>query len=256
VNRLPAMTLRSKKAVLTYHRIVENGSRGDGASAPSFYDLHMVDFKGQVARLADHMRRFEAGQAVPAVLPTFDDGTEDHLRAAEILAQAGISAVFFIITGRVGSAGYLSETGLRDLVRLGHRLGSHTVTHRRITTLSAEALWIELQQSRDFLEQAMRQKVEWFAPPGGYFDETSLKAALACDYRFVRTMEWGYASTNQTGRIPCIPVLPGTSDQAFEKIINGKALLFGFRLKEALKRVVGERIYVALRNRLWTGRPA
>jgi hypothetical protein len=54
--------------------------------------------------------------------------------------------------------------------------------------------------------------------------------------------------------VPCIPILPGTSDATFDQIINANASLFGFRLKEALKRAVGERTYVTLRNRLWASR--
>jgi peptidoglycan/xylan/chitin deacetylase (PgdA/CDA1 family) len=242
---------RSKKAVLTYHRVLEGSERTGPGAGGSFYDVRMVDFRRQVARLAAHIRDYKGGELLPDVVITFDDGTEDHLRVGETLASAGISAIFFIITGRLGTSGYLPERALQSLVRLGHRLGSHTVTHRRITTLAPEALGDELRQSRDFLEQATGEKVEWFAPPGGYVNRASLEAALACGYRFVRTMEWGYASTAQTGQIPCIPVLPGTTDRAFENIINGRARFYGFRLKEVLKRVVGERAYVMLRNRLW-----
>jgi peptidoglycan/xylan/chitin deacetylase (PgdA/CDA1 family) len=246
---------RRKKAILTYHRIVDDGgyaAQPDGGW--SFYDIRMPDFRRQVARLAAHMHAYNTGSSIPSLDVTFDDGTRDHLRAAELLAGSGISGIFFVITGRVGSSEYLSESDLQILVRFGHRLGSHTVTHRRITTLSAEHLKTELERSRDFLEQIAGKKIEWFAPPGGYLSDACLEAALACGYRFVRTMRWGYASTSQTGEVPCIPILPGTSDATFDQIINANASLFGFRLKEALKRAVGERTYVTLRNRLWASR--
>jgi peptidoglycan/xylan/chitin deacetylase (PgdA/CDA1 family) len=242
---------RNKKAVLTYHRVLDGSERTGSGGARSFYDVPVSEFKREVAQLAAHSRDYDGLELRPDVVITFDDGTEDHLRAAEILASAGLSAIFFIITGRLGTSGYLSHSVLPTLVRLGHQLGSHTVTHRRVTMLAPDALRDELHQSRDFLQQATGNKVEWFAPPGGYLNQPSLEAALACGYCFVRTMEWGYASTTQTGRIPCIPIFPGTTDRAFDKIINGTARLYGFRLKEAIKHVLGERGYVMLRNRLW-----
>ena len=69
-------------------------------------------------------------------------------------------------------------------------------------------------------------------------------------------MRWGYASGIKTGQVPCIPILPGTSDKSFNKIISGKAVFLGFRLKEGLKRTIGENAYLLLRNGLWRRRHA
>lgn len=113
---------------------------------------------------------------------------------------------------------------------------------------------MELEQSRDMLQQTIGRKVEWFAPPGGFVNERCVEAARTYGYRFVRTMRWGYASITQTGEIPCIPVLPRTGEESFGRIINGNASFYGFQLKEATKRVLGDRAYVALRDQFESAR--
>lgn len=187
---------------------------------------------------------------------TFDDGTEDHIRAAKVLSELGLSGIFFVITGRLGMPGYLSRQELRAILSLGNRVGSHTVTHRRMPNLTGDELRQELVQSRDTLEQLAGTRIEWLAPPGGYLDDRCLEASLNSGYRFVRTMRWGYASGINMGQVPCIPILPGTSDKSFDKIICGNAKFLRFRLKEGLKRTIGENAYLLLRNRLWRLRHA
>jgi peptidoglycan/xylan/chitin deacetylase (PgdA/CDA1 family) len=247
-----------KRAILTYHRILDNCSVGElkGADDRSFYDVPMQRFQNQMQKLAASTRRREGGPPLPSVEVTLDDGTEDHVRAAKVLSELGLSGIFFVITGRLGMPGYLSRQDVRAILSLGSRVGSHTVTHRRMPNLTRHELRQELMQSRDTLEQLVGTRIEWLAPPGGYLDDRCLEASLNCGYRFVRTMRWGYASGIKTGQVPCIPILPGTSDKSFDKIINGKALFLGFRLKEGLKRTIGENAYLLLRNRLWRLRHA
>ena len=113
---------------------------------------------------------------------------------------------------------------------------------------------MELEQSRDVLQQTSGGEVEWFAPPGGFVNERCVETARACGYRYVRTMRWGYASVTQRGEISCIPVLPLISEETFDNIINGHGSFYGFQLKEATKKVLGERAYIALRSRLGSAR--
>lgn len=243
-----------KKAILTYHRILDNRPGGEFRRIDgwSFYDVPMQRFQNQMQKVAANTSGHEFGTSIPRVEVTFDDGTQDHVRAAEVLSELGLSGIFFIIADRLGRPGYLSRQELRTISDLGHHVGSHTVTHRRMPNLTRDELRRELVQSRDTLDQLVGNKIEWLAPPGGYLNERCLEAALACGYRFVRTMSWGYASCIQTGQVPSIPILPGTGDKSFDKIINGNALFLGFRLKEGLKRTMGEKAYLLLRNQLWS----
>lgn len=82
----------------------------------------------------------------PHVLITFDDGYRDNLEyALPILADFGVKALFFVITGRIGQVHdmernpwkeYLSWDELRDMQKEGHVIGAHTVSHPKLGTLS------------------------------------------------------------------------------------------------------------------------
>ena len=92
------------------------------------------------------------GPACGPVFLTFDDGTADHRRAADLLSTHSLTGTFFVITGRLGSPGYLSEEDVRSIAAQGHRIASHSVTHRHLTLLNAAELTEELVASRERLE--------------------------------------------------------------------------------------------------------
>jgi len=76
--------------------------------------------------------------ALSALSLTFDDGTRDHYEHVQpILDDRGIRATFFVITGSLDQSGWRNGTwaGFLDLAAAGHELGSHTVTHSRLTQL-------------------------------------------------------------------------------------------------------------------------
>ena len=193
-----------------------------------------------------------SNQVLRRIEITLDDGTADHRRTAEILASFGLMGVFFIVTGRLGKPGNLSSSDVRALVSLGHRIGSHSVTHRKLPTLSVQDLTMEIEKSREILGQITGIAPEWFAPPGGYLDRRTFAAARAAGYRYVRTMDWGYARLpdDKTPNLPisAIPVFPATTDEQFARILAGTASFRAFWIKEGLKRVLGETGYIALRN--------
>jgi peptidoglycan/xylan/chitin deacetylase (PgdA/CDA1 family) len=238
-----------KTAILTYHRIV-NGEPLL-ASDWSFYDVPMQTFERQMELVSAHQRLGCGSQSV-LIEVTFDDGTEDHLLAAEILARLGLSGIFFVIVGRLNTPGYLQISDLRTLLALNQRIGSHTITHRRLPLLSPQELNIELEQSRDILEQESGRKIEWLAPPGGILDDRVFRAALAAGYRYVRTMDWGYApslATSPIGKpLSSIPILPTTRESEFDRIIDGHGSFLLFQLKQHLKRAIGDSTYTQLRN--------
>jgi peptidoglycan/xylan/chitin deacetylase (PgdA/CDA1 family) len=127
-------------------------------------------------------------------------------------------------------------------------MGSHTVTHARLPEISDESLLSELADSKRQLEDLLSSPVDWLAPPGGHFDERVLRAAADTGYRVVRTMEWGYASIPLVGRIPTLPVLPSYDRDGFVRLIEGRARLWPYRLKQSVKRTIGEDRYVGLRD--------
>jgi len=86
---------------------------------------------------------------------TFDDGLKDHLLiAAPELEARGWRGVFNIVTDQVGNDdGHLSWDDVRELVRRGHEVTTHTCSHPNLVQLLAEGRTNEVRrqiaESRD-----------------------------------------------------------------------------------------------------------
>jgi peptidoglycan/xylan/chitin deacetylase (PgdA/CDA1 family) len=61
----------------------------------------------------------------------------------------------------------LSWDDVREIVRLGHDIGSHTVTHADLGTLDETQARAELVESKRVLEEQTGRRVRWFAYPYG-----------------------------------------------------------------------------------------
>jgi len=233
------MNVCRKSLVLTYHRIT-----GDDA-ATGFYDVPVSRFREQVARIAAHRGDMQ-------VVVTFDDGTSDHLRAAGILADHGLRGVFFLVVDRLDEPGYLRRADVRRLVEFGQIVGSHTLSHRQLPTLSDDELTRELVESRRVLEALSDRRVAWFAPPGGHYDDRLQPAARAAGYLYARTMDWGYAPplavTGVEKLLPTVPMLRNVSDRRLAGILEGRAGFPGFVLKQWIRQALPGGAYTRLRD--------
>lgn len=115
------------------------------------------------------------------VLITFDDGFDDvHRVALPILAGLGLRATAFLVTERIGDTSrWLEAQGeggrrlmawpeIRDLVRGGFEVGSHSHSHRQLDTLTVGQAEEEIRRSREVLEEGLGSRVTSFAYPHGY----------------------------------------------------------------------------------------
>ncbi len=233
-------------AVLTYHRIVPDGGR------QRFHDVEVTAFERQLHHIAERVTASDRGSRTEPrcgpVYLTFDDGTADHRHAADLLLSHGLAGTFFVITGRLGTPGYLSEEDVRWIAAQGHRIGSHSVTHRHLTALSAAELANELLDSCRRLEALAQRTVDWFAPPAGVYSKAVIDTALRVGYKVVRTMDWGYARLPLRGHVPCLPVLARYDIAMLDRLLEGRAPLWIHAAKNVLKRGVGPGLYHRLRD--------
>jgi peptidoglycan/xylan/chitin deacetylase (PgdA/CDA1 family) len=138
----------------------------------------------------------ERGAPLPRrpVVITFDDGYRDVLwKAAPVLKRLHMHATAFVITDRIsaGDVSFLTWPLLKVLERQGVEIGSHTVSHLDLTTLSGAQLQHELVDSRATLEQRLGHPVRWFAYPAGRFDARVVAAARAAGYELAMTTQPG-----------------------------------------------------------------
>ena len=115
----------------------------------------------------------------PKVSITFDDGyTSTYEKALPILAEHQLNATAFITTGQVGEPGYMNWDQIRELQNTYNwEIGSHTVSHPELPTLSTDDIAFELKQSKaDLLAQGLQ--VSSFASPYGAYDERVVAEAM------------------------------------------------------------------------------
>lgn len=108
------------------------------------------------------------------ILLTFDDGYADNYWSAwPILEQKGFRATFFIVTNSVGP-GMMNWDQLNDLSRQGNSIGSHTVHHLDLSTLSYNQQERELTISKQELENHLGIKETVLCFPAGRYNKTTL----------------------------------------------------------------------------------
>ena len=77
-----------------------------------------------------------ASESKPLLI-TFDDGHEsDWIVAAPELARRNLHAIFFVVWSYLGRPGYLSREQVIELRSQGFEIGSHGMTHTRLSQIS------------------------------------------------------------------------------------------------------------------------
>jgi peptidoglycan/xylan/chitin deacetylase (PgdA/CDA1 family) len=128
--------------------------------------------------LAGHAR---GGWPERRAMFTFDDGLASFAREAlPRLGRAGFTATLFVVAGRIGGEtdwpGWppgtprerlLDAAALAEVAAAGVEIGAHAVSHRRLSTLGADAAEREVLDGRRRLEDLLSRPVRSFAYPFG-----------------------------------------------------------------------------------------
>jgi peptidoglycan/xylan/chitin deacetylase (PgdA/CDA1 family) len=154
---------------------------------------------------------------------TFDDGFEDIItNAIPELQQRGIFGTVFL------TAGFLGQTATwwpadapesRQRIASAERwqqlpadfisIGSHTLTHPYLTTLSETAARRELCESRTMLQDVLERKIRTLSFPYGDFNSEVVNWCRDAGYESVFTSLPGYAFRNEnefiSGRVNVEP---------------------------------------------------
>jgi peptidoglycan/xylan/chitin deacetylase (PgdA/CDA1 family) len=102
-------------------------------------------------------------------------------------------ATAYVISSRTknGYPLFLTWRLLRQLESRGVEIGSHTVTHAALTSLSDSDALRELVQSRLSFERRLRHPVQWLAYPIGDYDARIERLAQRAGYVLAVTTEHG-----------------------------------------------------------------
>ena len=173
---------------LNFHGIGEPGRTLEPGEAP--YWLSATQFENVLDRVA-------AAHDSSAFVITFDDGNlSDHDIALPTLAEHGLQARFFVLTGRIGQPGALDIGHIQTLQQAGMVIGSHGIDHVAWPTLDDAALERELRDSRARLEDICGRPVTEAGVPFGRYDARVLRALRAAGYSTAWTSDGGTMRRN------------------------------------------------------------
>jgi peptidoglycan/xylan/chitin deacetylase (PgdA/CDA1 family) len=88
--------------------------------------------------------------------------------------------------------GMMGWRELRELADSGHEIGSHSMTHTILPSLSDADLERETRGSREMLQAALGRAVESFCYPNGDHDERVVAAVERAGYRYAVSTRWGH----------------------------------------------------------------
>jgi peptidoglycan/xylan/chitin deacetylase (PgdA/CDA1 family) len=204
------------RAIFTYHSLDDSGSAVSVPPAVFRQHVRWMTQSGVRILPLDDLVRLERDDPAPAIAITFDDGFQNFAEGAAELRQARLPVTLFVVTGHVGGTnawGGRAEPGIptlpllrwTDLERLaadGVRIGAHTRTHAKLTSLPMAAIEAEMDACLQDLQTHLGVRAACFAYPYGAVDER-VAAVAASRFRAAFTAKFApLADTDAPMRIP------------------------------------------------------
>ncbi len=198
-----------------YHSVGEPGPTFGVGRAPFLQHLEWIRSHKTVSGLLELVEQARSKPvADDAVAVTFDDGYLDNYECAiPACVERGIPATIFIAWDALGSPAFrgglpmMSRDHVRELAALpGITIGSHTLSHPKLSRLDPEVQRRELCDSKAVLEDWLGKPVETFCYPFGDYAPGTVELVRACGYRLAVTTRVGAFRVDRPFEIPRIPV--------------------------------------------------
>jgi peptidoglycan/xylan/chitin deacetylase (PgdA/CDA1 family) len=153
------------------------------------------------------------------VVITFDDGfTSDFAVVAPLLKTVNWPATLFLIVGRHKPR--MPRRQVQAMIDAGWELGSHTVTHEDLPSLSHKAMRREITLSRKRLSHEYGVPVNFFCYPSGKFNPLAEKDVHDAGYLLATTTVPGLARPTEPYTLKRVRILGGMGVGAFSAALK------------------------------------
>jgi len=189
--------------ILMYHHVVDlpigaTESQQTWTVAPRNFDAQMQWLARNgyrsitMAQLVAHLKNRQPLPAKPIII-SFDDGwAEQFSTAFPILTKYGLSGTFFVYTHPIDHTEYMTWAQLSELTAAGMDIQSHSITHPHLRTLSPDAAFKEIAESKTTLEKRLGKPVVTFCYPFGEYDNAMIEMVKRAGYESAVTLASGY----------------------------------------------------------------
>jgi len=140
---------------------------------------------------------------------TFDDGYAAVGRIAwPLLLELQVPMTLFVVAGAIGQSNHWDQAQgdclepmadavlLRELADAGVEIGSHTMSHARLTACSNAELHTEIVDAKQKLEDLLGRPVPGFSYPYGAWDARVRAAVIDAGYRYATATILGPVATD------------------------------------------------------------
>lgn len=256
--------------ILMYHDVCPDDFALSGVESKYWpYVLRISDFDAQMAYLAregyhtisldGYIDFTEGKKSLPPkpIIITFDDGqASNYSHAFPILKKYGLTAAFFLIAGRMDTAGMLSWAQIREMQMEGMSFGSHTLTHPIPAQLTDKELTYELAESKRLLEQRLGKRVRFLSSPTGYFNKAISRIAKETGYEAVCIGTFGINGADaDLFSLKRMAVKRDYSLLTFQSLLDeGTRVYTHYQrtqyIRSVLRGLMGVKVYEGLRSRI------
>ena len=208
----PVIDQTAETIIFGYHRFVNKVRHPDTEITPADFESQMKDLKDHgitVIRMQDLLAWKRGEKSIPphCAIITFDDGWQSQYDVAwPILKKFGYPLTMFIYTegvrgGHFGGGEAITWEELGEMRDAGVDIEAHSKTHqdlrkpydkvtKRHLNPGDYQQWLqdEIAGSKDVLEQKLAIKVDCFAVPYGFYNETIKEVAQKAGYEAIFTV--------------------------------------------------------------------
>ena len=120
------------------------------------------------------------------VTTSWDDGHPLDVRLAALLAKYGVLGTFYVPV-RYNQFPVMSRAQIQAVRSMGMEIGSHTVTHPKLTRLPRADALQELVGSKRHFEDMVDDEIVSFCYPEGEFNARTRSLVMEAGYKLART---------------------------------------------------------------------
>lgn len=211
--------------ILMYHRVTASEEPSGMNCPPHVFTQHLAILRTRNVRFCtlSELERRAGNDEKNLVAITFDDGfTDNYEEMFPLLEAADAKATIFYAT-RYKEIEQFGPAATRDMVESGRvEIGSHTMHHLNLTTLTPAEAQREIEGSKHDVEDLTGQPCTCFAYPFGRYNIEHREILSRAGYRLAVTtkkqvLPWRHTDPLQ---IPRLSINGAAAENQFRRMLS------------------------------------